>query len=56
MAKSGEYLADIVDRLGHRRARRFEDREAAETFLEKAEWSRDASASPVEPDLVEDAA
>ena len=52
----GEYLADHVDRLGHRRARRFEDRDAAEAFLEKAEWSGHASASPLEPDLVEDAA
>ncbi len=32
---SGEYLADHVDRLGHRRASRFESRDAAEVFLKK---------------------
>ena len=55
----GEYLADFVDRFGHRRARRFEDREAAEAFLEKVqkvELSRKASTPSVEPELVEDAA
>ena len=56
---SGEYLADHVDRLGHRRASRFESREAAEAFLKKvqrADWSRNASTPPVEPNLVDDAA
>ncbi len=52
----GEYLADHVDRLGHRRASRFESREAAEAFLEKMELSRSASTTFVEPDPVEDAA
>ncbi len=55
----GEYLADHVDRLGHRRARHFESREAAEAFLkkvQKADWSRNASTPPVEPHLVEDVA
>ncbi len=52
----GEYLADYVDRLGHRRAKRFENREAAEAFLEKMELSRSASTTSVEPDPVEDAA
>ncbi len=53
----GEYLADHVDRLGHRRARRFESREAAVAFLkkvQKADLNRNASS--VEPELVEDAA
>ena len=56
---SGEYLADHVDRLGHRRASRFESREAAEAFLkkvQKADFSCNASAPFVEPSLVEDAA
>ncbi len=56
---SGEYLADHVDRLGHRRASRFESREAAEAFLkrvQKVELSRKASTPSVEPELVEDAA
>ena len=55
----GEYLADHVDRLGHRRARRFESREAAEAFLkkvQKADFSRNAATPSVEPELVEDAA
>ncbi len=55
----GEYLADHVDRLGHRRASRFESREAAEAFLkrvQKVELSRKASTPSVEPELVEDAA
>ncbi len=53
----GDYLADHVDRLGHRRASRFESRETAEAFLkkvQKADLSRNASS--VEPELVEDAA
>ncbi len=56
---SGEYLADHVDRLGHRRAIRFESRDAAEAFLkkvQKADLSRNASTPSVEADLVEDAA
>ncbi len=56
---SGEYLADHVDRLGHRRAIRFESREAAEAFLkkmQKADLGRKASTPSVEPELVEDAA
>ena len=55
----GEYLADHVDRLGHRRARRFESRVAAEAFLkkvQKADLSHNASTPSVEPSLVEDAA
>ncbi len=55
----GEYLADHVDRLGHRRARRFESRVAAEAFLKKvlkAHLSRNAGTQSVEPELVEDAA
>ncbi len=55
----GEYLADLVDRLGNRRASRFESREAAEAFLmkvQKADLSRNASTLSVEPELVEDAA
>ncbi len=53
----GEYLADFVDRFGHRRARRFEDREAAEAFLEKVpKVDLGRNASSVEPSLVEDAA
>ncbi len=55
----GEYLADHVDRLGHRRARRFESRVAAEAFLkkvQKADLGRKASIPSVEPKLVEDAA
>ncbi len=55
----GEYLADHVDRLGHRRANRFESREAAEAFLnkvQKVELSRNALTPSVEADLVEDAA
>ncbi len=55
----GEYLADHVDRLGHRRASRFESRDAAEAFLkkvQKADLSRNASTPSVEADLVEDAA
>ncbi len=53
----GEYLADHVDRIGHRRASRFESRDAAEVFLkkvQKADLSRNAPS--VEPELVEDAA
>ncbi len=56
---SGEYLADHVDRLGHRRARHFESREAAEAFLkkvQKADLSRNAANPSNEPELVEDAA
>ncbi len=55
----GEYLADHVDRLGHRRAIRFESRDAAEAFLKKvlkAHLSRNAGTQSVEPELVEDAA
>ncbi len=55
----GEYLADHVDRLGHRRATRFESRDAAEVFLkkvQKVDLSRNASTSSGEPHLVEDAA
>ena len=52
----GEYLVDFVDRLGHRRARPFENRKAAETFLEKAVSSRNVQRSPVEQNRVEDAA
>ncbi len=55
----GEYLADHVDRLGHRRAKHFESREAAEAFLKKVQnvdLSRKASTPSVEADLVEDAA
>ncbi len=53
----GEYLADFVDRFGHRRARRFEDREAAEAFLEKVpKVDLGRNASSAEPSLVEDAA
>ncbi len=53
----GEYLADHVDWLGHRRASRFESRDAAEAFLkkvQKADLSRNSSSA--EPELVEDAA
>ena len=54
---SGEYLADHVDRLGNRRASRFESREAAEAFLEKVQKADlGRKASSVEPELVEDAA
>ncbi len=56
---SGEYLADHVDRLGHRRAKHFESREAAEAFLKKVlnvDLSRNASTPSAEPELVEDAA
>ena len=56
---SGEYLADHVDRLGHRRARRFESRVAAEAFLKKVlkvDLSHNAATPSVEPELVEDAA
>ncbi len=56
---SGENLADNVDRLGHRRARRFESCEAAEAFLKKVQnvdLSRNASTPSAEPELVEDAA
>ncbi len=55
----GEYLADHVDRLGNRRARRFESRDAAEAFLkkvQKVDLSRNAAIPSVEADLVEDAA
>jgi len=55
----GEYLADHVDRLGHRRAMRFESREAAEAFLEKVQkvdLSRNASAPSFIPEFVDDAA
>ena len=55
----GEYLADHVDRLGDRRARRFESRIAAEAFLkkvQKVDLSRNVLAPSVEPSLVEDAA
>ncbi len=54
----GEYLADHVDRLGHRRATRFESRDAAEAFLKKvqADLNRNASTPSVVPELVEDAA
>ncbi len=55
----GEYLADHVDRLGHRWAKHFESRDAAEAFLkkvQKADLSRKASTPSVEADLVEDAA
>ncbi len=55
----GEYLADHVDRLGSRRASRFESRVAAEAFLkkvQKADLSRNAATQSVEPELVEDAA
>ena len=55
----GEYLADHVDRLGHRRATRFGSREAAEAFLEKVQkvdLSRNASAPSFIPELVDDAA
>ena len=55
----GEYLADHVDRLGHRRATRFESRDAAEAFLkevQKADLNRDAPTPSVVPELVEDAA
>ncbi len=55
----GEYLADHVDQLGHRRARHFESREAAEAFLkkvQKADLSRNAANPSNEPELVEDAA
>ncbi len=55
----GEYLADHVDRLGHRRARCFESHDAAEAFLkkvQKVDLSGKSSTPSVEPDLVEDAA
>ena len=49
----GEYLADHVDRLGDRRARRFENREDAEAFLAMMELNR---STVIELDSVEDAA
>ncbi len=55
----GEYLADHVDRLGHRRAKHFESRDAADAFLkkvQKVDLSRNAAIPSVEPELVEDAA
>ncbi len=55
----GEYLADHVDQFGHRRAWRFESRDAAEAFLkkvQKVDLSRNASTQSVEPNLVNDAA
>ena len=55
----GDYLADYVDRLGSRRAERFESRKAAEEFLAKVQTvglSRNISTPSVEPDLIEDAA
>ena len=52
----GDYLADHVDRLGSRRAKRFECRKDAEAFLEKVELSREASIPSVELSFVDDAA
>ena len=55
-AGGGEYLADYVDQLGDRRAKRFENREAAEAFLAKLDLSHKESVRAIEPDPVEDAA